>query len=62
MHRVEIVVTAIAGDNERRWPAGGDRLFDALIVVDVAGQDQIRYAAGIANAFSRTSAILELPL
>ena len=46
---MQIVIAAVARDDERRRPVRRDGLFDALIVMHVTGQNQIGNAPGIAN-------------
>ena len=46
---MKVVIAAVTGDDKRRRAVLGDGLFDALIIVDVARQNEIGHAAGVAD-------------
>src|ERR1022692_4857343 len=49
MDRVQIMVAALSADDEWCCTAGSDRVFDALVIVNMARQHKVRHASGVAN-------------
>src|SRR5271170_1101104 len=47
---MQVVVSTVAKDQERRRAVGADGFFDSLIVVNMAGQDKIGNSSGISNS------------
>src|SRR5271169_6264513 len=49
MNGMQVVIAAVAADNERRRPVRGNILLDALVIVHMSGQYEIGNAAGVAD-------------